>query len=334
MGVNGHAVKALTDGFLGAYGMMESIKRNRKQDERLDRQLQNQETQLVIDNGRAEAADKRASESHNATMETHRRNIQEQEAAKHANVFLAALQDRSNADEQTKPLIDKQLLGYMNSHPFYQKNFGFGGNTGRQVVGIDMLNDGRMTLRVHNQKTGTTGPSTKGRTSEPDDEVEFISMNQIKALAGKLGKTDGEYTYKNVKRKTIDGEESLTQVFNKNGGIEAVFDSNGIDVMTSNADAPYEPTETELAIARSKHPNNNDGIPFNSPNKDDIIAYAVSLRNNKNNQGAGAVGAAGGVKTQGSQDNPFKISTKAEYEDLPAGTYFINPSTGNVQVKR
>jgi hypothetical protein len=89
------------------------------------------------------------------------------------------------------------LADRINNIPFYQKNFGIGGDTGRKVIGFqevddpDILEDGirgrlpddAIVPVIANAKTKSIGPMTRRASADPDDIIEFFTMSQLANMA-------------------------------------------------------------------------------------------------------------------------------------------------------
>jgi len=89
------------------------------------------------------------------------------------------------------------LADRINKIPFYQKNFGIGGDTGRKVIGFqevddpDILEDGirgripddAIVPVIANEKTNSIGPMTRRASADPDDIVEYLTMSKLAEMA-------------------------------------------------------------------------------------------------------------------------------------------------------
>ena len=88
------------------------------------------------------------------------------------------------------------LAHRMNNMPYYQKAFGIGKGTGRKVVGFQAVgdpealpdelkgvlpNDAFIPV-IQNDKTKSTGPMTVKASSDPNDEVQFITMTDLENI--------------------------------------------------------------------------------------------------------------------------------------------------------
>ncbi|MCK5608149.1 hypothetical protein KAR91_40080 [Candidatus Pacearchaeota archaeon] len=89
----------------------------------------------------------------------------------------------------------------INSTPFYQKQFNIGGDTGRKVVGFQPLKDEQMRdtmspeefarlpdrafvpiIENSQGKNTSTGPMTQRASSDMDDIVEYIDMDNLERM--------------------------------------------------------------------------------------------------------------------------------------------------------
>ena len=93
--------------------------------------------------------------------------------------------------------IADMIADRINNTPFYQDNFGIGGDSGRTVVGFQEVEDydklpddvkkalprDAIIPMIANDKTNSIGPMTARASADPDDMVEFITMSQLADMA-------------------------------------------------------------------------------------------------------------------------------------------------------
>ena len=93
--------------------------------------------------------------------------------------------------------IADMIADRINNTPYYQDNFGIGGDTGRTVIGFQevgdpdklpkelkgLLPEDAIVPVIANDKTKSIGPMTARASADPDDMVEFITMSQLADMA-------------------------------------------------------------------------------------------------------------------------------------------------------
>jgi len=106
-----------------------------------------------------------------------------QDGKQEAAILLHAYRDFNRAKtKQEKDLSASLLALRMNETPYYQSQFGIGGDSGRKVIGFSNVptkGGPSFTPIIRNSKTGTTGPMTKNASNDPQDEVLHLSIDQL-----------------------------------------------------------------------------------------------------------------------------------------------------------
>lgn len=108
--------------------------------------------------------------------------------------------DESGQEFTEQDHAASMIADRINNTPYYQEQFGIGGDTGRKVIGFQPLVDDGMIAEfgeealkdyprdafvpiIQNGKTQSTGPMTRGASSDPADEVEYITLSDLERLA-------------------------------------------------------------------------------------------------------------------------------------------------------